>query len=249
MINIENTLLSGQCFRWKEIDNKFKGIIGNKVYILEKNLDIKDDKVLFNYFDCQTDYNFMNKEIIKRCPLLKDTILNKKGLYILRQDPWEVIISFIISQNNNIKRITKLIDSLCKNYGTKIIDDDFSFPSVKQLENVSEEDFRKLGFGFRARYLVSAINFFKDVDMENFSKKSEKEKEQDLLSICGIGNKVCDCILLYGFHHTSRFPIDTHMKKALSGKFKDLDYKNLNELAGLTQQYIFEYTRENNGKD
>ncbi len=242
MINIEKTLLSGQCFRWKKIDDKFDGVIGNKHYILPSILDT-EDPVLINYFDINSDYDKLKKEISLISPELKYSVDTIGDLFILNQDPWEVIISFITSQNNNIKRISKLIEKISNVYGKKIDDERNMFPTVKELENVTEEDLRNLGFGFRARYIVSAINYFKDVDFNEFKKLSREEMEQELLSIVGIGPKVCNCILLYGFHFTNSFPIDVWMKKALSTTFKDLDVDSLGDKAGLTQQYIFEYMR------
>ncbi len=245
MINIEKTLLSGQCFRWKKIDNNFDGVIGNKHYILPCEIEIKDP-ILRNYFDCNTDYEKIKNEIRKISPELKYSVDTIGDLFILNQDPWEVIISFITSQNNNIKRISKLIEKISNVYGKKIDEERNMFPTVKELENVTEEDLRNLGFGFRARYIVSAINYFKEVDFDEFKKLSREEMEKELLSIVGIGPKVANCILLYGFHFTNSFPIDVWMKKALSTTFKNLDIDSLGTNAGLIQQYIFEYMRLKN---
>lgn len=242
MINIEKTLLSGQCFRWKLIDDKFDGVINSTHYVLNKNIEVTDS-VLANYFDTETDYNKVQEEIANISPVLKESVNTIGDLFILNQDPWEVIVSFITSQNNNIKRISSLIEKLSNKYGDKIDAQRHCFPSVEQLKDVTEADLRALGFGFRARYIVSAINYFKEVDMDEFKHQSREKIENELLSITGIGPKVANCILLYGFHFTDSFPIDVWMKKALSTTFKGLEYEKLGDLAGLTQQYMFEYMR------
>lgn len=236
MIDIKSTLLSGQTFRWKRIsEDLFDGVILNKRYILNSKLET-EDPILLDYFDQDRDYESLRGIIREAHPNLKKAVELSGPLFILRQEPWQVIFSFITSQNNNIKRISNLIENISNLYGKKIDKERSAFPTITELKDVSEERFKDLSFGFRAKYLRSAIDYFLDHDIKNPSY-------DDLLKIKGIGDKVASCIYLYGYAHHEYFPIDVHIKRALNNDFLGLNVPALKQASGLAQQYIFEYQR------
>ena len=229
---------SGQCFRWRQIEDNS--------YIIPafgKELTISQDGNTFilscdenewnslwrNYFDLETNYNEVENIIMEsNDDFLKAAYQFGSGIRILRQDLWEVIISFIISQNNNIPRIKKSIQKLCDEvHGV--------FPNNQHLLYM---DLSNKGLGYRDKYIKDACKCC--IYMEIGGGYNHDKKE--LMKIKGIGNKVADCICLFGLHHLDAFPIDTHIKKILdreyNGKLPDWAES---KYAGLFQQYIFYY--------
>ena len=242
-MNLHQIANSGQCFRWQQInDNTYK------IPAFGRELTISQDRDLFtlscdenewdiiwrNYFDLDTDYDEV-EEIIKYLDddFLKAAYEFGSGIRILRQDLWEVIVSFIISQNNNIPRIKKSIEKLCDTYYGK-------FPPPLWLFNINLSN---MGLGYRDKYIKNACNWM--IANCSFTGKLDisysYDKEQ-LMKIKGVGNKVADCICLFGLHHLDAFPIDVHIKSIIDREYNGempewVDCK----YAGLFQQYIFYY--------
>ena len=262
-INVEKILFSGACFRCtKENDGSITNILKDRVINLKQdgsNLIVKSSNydnlegIIREYFDLNRDYELINKRIIDMNPCLKEMVNDCKDYRILNQDSFEMCISYIISQNNNVKRISKSIDLLCKKYGKKIIFDDkeyYLFPEYDELKNVTINDFKLLGVGFRDKYLKDFIDKYKELKDINLLDTQSAIKE--LMSVKGIGLKVASCILLFGYKRLDVFPIDTRVKHYMSEYFNlKEDQKiiekyakdNFKEYSGLIIQYMFHYKR------
>lgn len=253
--DIVKTFECGQCFRWQQLeDGYYIGIINGKITkvkqsnneIIFKNSDLKYfNSVLKPYFDLDRNYQKINDEI-KNLDFIGKACKYSDGIRILKQDPWEALISFIISQNNNIPRIKKIITRLCESFGTKIIDGYFAFPTLNQLENVTIEDLAILKCGFRDKYIIDAIQKVKnkEIILNDLYEMPIEEAKAKLMTIKGVGKKVADCTLLYGFGRTECFPVDTWIKKTMVKHFPNGLPKITSEYLGIVQQYIFYYARE-----
>lgn len=260
--NIRKILECGQIFSFKELSpqsflvvstNKFAkvNIISNtKTEITTKYVDY-----FLSFFDLNTDYKLINKKIIAAC---KDFEKYVKGeLRILRQDPFQTIISFIVSANNNIKRIKKILFEISHKYGTYIEEyGEYAFPSLKQLLPVTEEEFGAVGCGYRKNYLVKAIKMLNTEEfcVQNLTKLDSFSLKQKLMELPGVGPKVADCILLFGFSRTDFFPVDTWIRKsfAMFSNEKKTDkqisqyFVNIfKDVSGYAQQYLYDYMINN----
>ena len=246
----------GQCFRWKKTnENEYSGIafgkklvvsqISNDIYF--KNTSKKDfENIWKDYFDFSFDYENLKKEFEKMDPILKKAIETYPGIRILKQEPWETLCSFIISQNNNIPRIKKIISKLCENFGEKI-NGGYAFPSAKKLAGLTEEDLAVIKSGFRAKYILDAAKKVnsKEINLGKISKMSAENAKTELMKIKGVGPKVADCVLLYGMHNLAAFPMDIWMKKVMETFFKGKEPEVFGKHAGIAQQYLYHYTRTN----
>lgn len=251
---LKDTLMCGQCFRFKQNeDGSFWGVAFGKVITLIKT----DDKLtLFtneedfqniwrSYFDLDIDYTKIKEDLSKIHPTLAQAAKFAPGIRILRQEPFEALISFIISQNNNIKRISGIVERLCTLWGEEIAEGVFAFPTVDALSKLSAEDLAPIRAGFRARYIVDAVKKVKsgEVDLEKLNSLSFENAKAQLMKITGVGEKVAHCVLLYGLHRLEGFPMDVWMKRAMAVLFPDLSGEDFGEFAGIAQQYIFHYAR------
>jgi len=259
-LDLEQTLDCGQCFRWtKNEDNSFTGIAFGKVITAKMNntdlvlsgVSLEDYETIWEpYFDLNTDYNEIISQLSRSHPVLAKAAEYASGIRILRQEPFETLCTFIISQNNNIKRIKGIIRRLCENFGDAITTSQgeeayFAFPSLEKMASLTEEDLQVIKAGFRSRYLIDCAQKLskKQIDISICKNAPYEEAQSELMKILGIGKKVSDCILLFAFHRTESFPVDVWMKRALSTLFADLDPKILGSYAGIAQQYIFHYSR------
>lgn len=204
-----------------------------------------DTEYFFDYLDLKTDYNEIFTELSK-FPELDEALKFGKGIRILRQDLYETIISFIISANNNIPRIKGIIERLCCEYG-KNCGDYFAFPVLDELKNVKEEDYRRLGCGFRDEYLFDTVQKLRDGEILDKLKSCDTEAARKILcSLKGIGPKVADCILLFGLRRFDTYPVDTWIFKACKSDELDTPAKVMKhflfkygKFAGYAQQLIF----------
>lgn len=256
--DLVETFNCGQCFRWNQItQDTFVGVAFGKVLKIakEKNKimlegdNLCDDfkKIWLNYFDLETDYGKIKLNISKIDTTLKEACKYAPGIRILKQDPWESLCSFIISQNNNIPRIKGIIDRLCENFGEKIESNFFSFPSSSKLAKLSKEDLAPLRCGFRDNYILDAAKkvFSGEVNLEKVKELPLNEARKELMKIKGVGLKIADCTLLYGFYRLEAFPVDVWMNRILTKFFKDKDASYFGKYAGIAQQYLFHYIRMN----
>ena len=191
------------------------------------------------------DYGKIRKQISGIHPILSEAAEYAPGIRILRQEPWEALCTFIISQNNNIKRIKGIVARLCESFGEEIARGEYAFPTAKKMSELSVDDLAPLRAGFRNRYLVDAAQKVssKEVDLKKCFTLPYDEARTELMKITGVGVKVADCTLLFGFHRIEAFPVDVWMKRAMERLFPDMTASDFGEYAGIAQQYIFHYSR------
>lgn len=253
---------SGQCFRWNEIETDKYGVIalGKYLEISQQGdcfefacTDEEFEKMWRSYLDLDTDYGaLMKKAPDKNDEFLTEAFKYGSGIRILRQDFFETFISFIISQNNNIPRIRKNIEGLCERFGEPVYKNGelkgYSFPPAEVLAGLTVDDLKGLSLGYRDRYIICAAQWYireKDGEVSRlFLDISTEEKKKILKGICGVGEKVANCVILFGLHGMDRCPIDTWIKKLISEDYGgDKPRWMESEYAGLYQQYAFYYKR------
>lgn len=254
-LDLAQTLDCGQSFRWKEQEDKsFKGVAYNKAVTMKlegetlyiDNATKEDfEKIWKPYLDLDLDYGKIRKEISKIHPVLNEAAKYAPGIRILRQEPYEALCTFIISQNNNIKRIKGIIERLCENFGEKLESGEFAFPTAEKIASLSEEDLSPLRAGFRNKYIIDGARKVAsgEVNLEICKTLPYEEARAELMKIKGVGVKVADCTLLFGMHRIEAFPIDVWMKRAMEILFPDMTGEDFGEYAGIAQQYIFHYSR------
>lgn len=210
--------------------------------------DEKDIPYWLSYLDMETDYDFIIKKLSED-KTLKLAAEENRGIRILRQQPFETLISFIISQNNNIPRIKGIIARLCEAFGEKC-GEGYSFPTAERLAAADEADLAPLRAGFRNRYIIDAARktMDKTVDLDMLYNLSYDEAKSELKKIVGVGDKVADCVLLFAYHKTEAFPTDVWIKKILAEYYSDGLPDCIGGYEGYAQQYLFEYFRKNSGK-
>lgn len=270
--NLKYTLECGQCFRWNKIDEEYYiGVIkdrvikikqkGSKLYVSSDNMNNLEN-VIYEYFDFNTNYINIEERISKIDENVNNAVKNTSGIHILNQDFFETLISYIISANNNIPRISKSVNLISQKYGKKIIfenEEYYLFPTPNELKDVSEEDFKKCGVGFRSRYLRYAVEgiLSKKINIEKLKGLPTNKLKMELLKIMGVGPKVADCILLFSCKRREVFPIDVWVERVMTNLyFKDygramkkkeiLEYaeKHFGNDAGIVQQHLFYNVRE-----
>ena len=252
------TFTCGQCFRWNQsAECEFIGVaFGKVVKILKQNNSIilkgssvaSDFELLWkNYFDLNTDYNKIKIKLSKLDSNLNLACKYAPGIRILRQEPWEALCSFIISQNNNIPRIKGIIERLCACFGEEIEPGLFSFPSYKTLSGLEKSDLIPIKCGFRDDYILDAAKKLTagEVSFVKIANSNISDARTELMKIKGVGPKVAECTLLYGFHKLDAFPVDVWMKRAMESLFPDKEISFFGDYAGIAQQYIFHYSRMN----
>ena len=253
--DLPHTLDCGQAFRWSEISlNKWKGVAFNKYLELEKlddgtiilyDTEKEDfDNIWCDYFDLSRDYQIIIDSISGN-KILKSASEFGNGIRVLNQEPWETLCSFIISQNNNIKRIKGIIERLCENFGDDM-DGYYTFPSAQKIANLTLEDLAVLRSGFRAKYILDAAQKVarKEIDLYNLKNIPIEDARNELMKIKGVGPKVADCALLFSHKHIEAFPKDVWIKRAMQVLFDGELPKEAIPYAGIVQQYIFFYARE-----
>lgn len=259
--NPDDTFLCGQCFRWeKDKNGVFYGVTANhaaKVYYHDSNTiyieSTNPDLVYWShYLNFSCDYNKVEKNLSSD-KTLRPCIEAGRGIRILRQDLWETLVSFIISANNNIPRIKKIINKLCELYGEKIEFDNkvfYGFPSAEVLSQLELSDLAEIRAGFRDKYILDAAKKVSGgvVDLAQIPRLNNKNAKAELMKIKGVGNKVADCVLLFSLGRHNVFPLDVWTKKILN-EIYGADEKNISEFihqkfgnnAGVAQQYLYYY--------
>lgn len=254
-LDLAQTLDCGQSFRWEETDKGFCGVaFRKKVTMRMENTDLYIDgatetdfeEYWRDYLDLSLDYGKIRNEISLIHPVLKDACTYAPGIRILRQEPWEALCTFIISQNNNIKRIKGIVERLCENFGEDM-GGFYSFPTAEKLSTLTAEDLAPLRAGFRNKYLIDGAQKVAsgEVDLEKCRTLPYEEARIELQKIKGVGVKVADCTLLFGLHRIEAFPVDVWMKRAMEKLFSGMKPEDFGQYAGIAQQYIFHYSRMN----
>lgn len=254
-LSLPLTLDCGEAFRWEEqVDGSWSGAAyGKFLNIKEENGDfiLKDtskedfEAVWRNYFDLDRDYAAICEKL-KEDDLVRETIDEYYGIRILNQEPWETLVSFVISQQNNIKRIKGIIKRLCTAYGTEIRPGWHAFPNCRALSVLSVQELEAAGLGYRAKYVKKLAD---DVacgalDLAEIKAMDLGDAKKALLSIYGVGEKVANCALLFGFQFIRCFPVDVWMKRVLEF-YPDGLPECFSGAEGIAQQYLFHWARNN----
>lgn len=255
--NLKDIANSGQCFRFLKVEESDSGLYRTiyKDHYLE--LEEKDDKlciscdkdtwdkVWINYFDLDSNYDGYARKIRELddgYEYIKKAFEFSKGIRILRQDSFEMLISYIISQRNRIQKISMAVENLSEAFGKKLRDqftgkEFYSFPDEKEL-STSVSDYKELKLGYRDKYVAEAVNEVRKYGIDYFNTFDRVKK------IYGVGDKVANCYLLFGRHDISRFPVDVWIERILNNEFGGvLDLRPFTEFAGIVQQYMFYYER------
>lgn len=262
----------GQCFRWnKEEDGSYTGVIKNSVINVKKIgndveftgvCDENIKQICEEYFNLQTNYEAIKEKLSNIDIYLKNSIEYGNGIRILKQDLWETLLSFIISANNNIPRIKTIIERIAKKYGNRIEYRNkmyYTFPTPEMLQNASIDDFRGLGLGFRDVRIYETVQrtLKGEIDLEKLKQEENTEAlRKKILEIPGVGPKVADCVMLFALNRFDVFPVDVWVKRVISELYfnkkeqtpnviHEFAEKQYGNLAGLAQQYLFYWRREN----
>ena len=277
----EHTFGCGQCFRWRvETDGSWSGVVSGEFANLSytpyagendrgaitirsslfADNPVRREKYWRNYLDLDRDYKAVKKKLVANDKVMERAIKAGGGIRILNQEKWETLVSFIISQNNNIPRITGCIENLCRQFGSRVgrfgNREYFSFPAVSDLARLCVEDFAAIKLGYRAQYIVdtaAVISRDGGTKLESGDGLPINEIESYLLSLPGVGPKVAGCVLLFAMKKTEAFPVDVWVRRVMSrfygmdennpAAMKDYAARNFGNCGGLAQQYLFNYIR------
>lgn len=252
LFNLGLSLDCGQAFRWREAEGKWRGTAFGKTVEIEQT----DGKLIFcgcgkndfeniwkRYFDLERDYEKIVSSYDDE--YLQRAVGEYKGIRILRQEPWEALCSFIISQNNNIPRIKGIISRLCESFGEST-GQDFAFPTAEKLAGLTAEDLAPLRAGFRAKYIIDAAQKVSDgtVDFKKIEENPIEFGRTELQKIKGVGAKVAECTLLYGFGKIEAFPVDVWVKRIMAEMYPDGLPECTKGTEGIAQQYLFHWRRQ-----
>ncbi len=268
-INLENTINSGQVFLWKRNQNNWYGINGKDVLRINEHGSIKSfSKQKIDYFRERDNLEEILKSISKD-KTTKQAVKKYLGLRLLRQDPFQCFISFIVSSNSNIQKIKTCLENICKNFGEKVLFENkefFLFPQPKNLASASIQEIRNCGTGYRSNFIIMASEmvYSNEINFE-YLKKSEYFKAKEVIcKVPGIGDKVADCILLFSLDKLEAFPLDRWMirilekyypktfelsTKSITHKQYEILHKKITNYfgpySGYAQQFLFKMEREN----
>lgn len=252
---------SGQCFRWEKKEGETWRIIAGKACLYITPLG--DDRYEFEcseeefdtlwrvYFDLQENYqNIRGRIDPQEDSFLWQAAEQEKGIRILRQDPWEMLITFIISQNRNIPAIRQSVELLAERCGEKRTDsrgaDYFAFPEPGALAALSESELKSCKLGYRCKYVHAAAEAVSkgDIDLNSLLTADETATVNALTGLFGVGTKVANCVSLFGLHHVNAFPVDVWIKRVLEEQYPDgYPYEKYSPYNGIYQQYMFAYYR------
>ncbi|MGY5147053.1 MAG: DNA-3-methyladenine glycosylase 2 [Candidatus Nitrosopumilus sp. bin_7KS] len=268
-INVENSINSGQVFLWKKNKDMWYGVNGQDILKISKTGKIK------SYQNTKPDF-FRKRDDIEKIikSISRDSVTNKAvkqylGLRILEQDPFQCLISFIVSSNSNIQKIKNSLEKISRKFGEKAEFDDqefFLFPKPEIIAKASINEIKSCGVGYRAKFIKEAANMMalKKINFEYLKKCNYLEAKKEICKIPGVGNKVADCILLFSLDKLESFPLDRWMIRILEKYYSDkfqLETKSITEkqyeilhekivnhfgpYAGYAQQFLFKMEREN----
>ena len=268
-INVENSINSGQVFLWRKNKGVWYGVNGQDILKISKAGTVK------SYQNTKTDF-FRRRDNIEKIikSISKDRVTKKAvkqylGLRILEQDPFQCLISFIVSSNSNIQKIKNSLEKISRKFGDRVEFENqefFLFPKPEKLANASIDEIRSCGVGYRARFIKEAVKWTiqEQIDFEYLKKCDYQEAKKEICQIPGIGNKVADCIMLFSLNKLESFPLDRWMIRILEKYYSDkfqLETKTITEkqyeilhekivnhfgpYAGYAQQFLFKMEREN----
>lgn len=257
---LKDTFDCGQCFRWEELDGAYVGVAGGywgKFTQTDNGIELEtnctDESFWIRYLDMERDYGEVKKAVAINT-LMQDAVCYGDGIRILKQDFFETLMSFIISQRSSIPKIKACVKKLCEKYGRKIdVEGDFyTFPTAEELKGVTEEDFRQLGVGYRAPYLVRCVEsvLSGSISGELLEGMETPAAREALIKLYGVGDKVCDCVMLFSLGKYDLFPSDVWIKRVMCEQFGSSEgsakadgERLFGNMSGFAQQYLFYYRR------
>lgn len=266
--DLGQTFDCGQCFRWTKCGDIWEGVaFGHALRICQSGdtitlfgVTLTDwESVWKKYFDIGRDYGKI-KAALAKDSVMKEATQFGGGIRILNQEPFECLISFIISASNNIPRIKKIIAALCENFGDKITylgKSYYTFPTAERLSALTLEELGVIKAGFRDKYILAAAKAVAEgrIDLECLKAASCDYAKAELLKLPGVGNKVCECVLLFSLEKYSSFPVDVWIKRIMEHCYFDGEQdketisafarERFGDLGGFAQQYLFFWAREN----
>jgi N-glycosylase/DNA lyase len=253
--NLDITLSCGQVFRWhKHHDGFWYGFISNKIvklgqkgnYLYYDGAAGRSD--IIKYFNLNDDYKKIIRSI-SRDALIKKAIKKYNGLRIIKQDPFECLMTYILSSQNNIPRINKMVNEISRRFGKKIVFEGreyHAFPKLADLKGCCRDDIKACKLGFRDRFLDDAVSklWNKEVSLKKIADLPYEEAKEELLKIIGVGNKVADCVLLFGFNKYEAFPVDRWILRAMEKYYKGKDGSYFGKYAGYAQEFLYLFIRD-----
>jgi len=258
--SLAECLTSGQAFRWRPQGKGFSGVaLGRAVYAEQQDdtftlrgVGADEMDAFLRYFDLERDYGAV-KVRYAHDPFLREGMGYAPGMRVMNQPPFETLISFIISANNNVKRIMGIVEKVCERYGTPI-EGGYDFPTPEALAACSEDGLKACGAGYRARYIIDTARAVAEgFDLDALARVPFEQARQELAKLSGVGLKVADCVCLYALGFAQAFPADVWMRRVLCGVYgfagkndkqmRAFVDERFGEWAGLAQQYLFHYAR------
>lgn len=255
--NLDQICESGQCFRmWIKNEDTYSIIAGERYLEVAQQAgesifyceEAEFEQFWRVYFNLEEDYDFYMSRINPKDEYLKKAAEFGNGIRILQQDLWEMIVSFLISQQNNIVRIRRCIQNICEQYGEERINAHgevyYTFPKPETLAALEEDALKECNLGYRSKYVVRTAKSIAsgEVNLHEIQQMPYKQAKEELLKLFGVGEKVADCICLFALHHLQAFPVDTHMRQALQQHYKrGFPKRRYKGFEGVLQQYIFYY--------
>ena len=265
--DLDHTLRCGQVFRWRENKDNWIGILGNSVIkakqegdvlIVKSNLDMED---VMSYFRLNDDLDDISQHINKD-EVMNEAIAMYGGMRIIKQDPWECLISYVCSRQNRIEKIKKIVSSLSKNFGDELQFENkifYTFPKPDEIAKANLDDLKKCKFRFGKRQAeeikgIATLICEGDFCLERLRELDYKSAKEELISLEGVGHKVADCVLLFSLDKLGAFPVDVHVRsivkreylkdeKTSDKKIRDWAGRYFGRYAGYAQQYLFYYER------
>lgn len=248
---------SGQCFRVKELpNNTYRFISGDRTVSIvslegpgEFSLSCNSyewSEFWAHYFDLETDYSSIRASIPSSDKYIHRAAMAGAGIRILNQDPFEMLISFIISQRKSIPAIKSSVEKLCRKFGHRIErteeEDVYSFPTPEEMSGITSDDLNDCGLGYRIPFILDAVSRVNSgvLDLQRISELSDEDLFSELKTVCGVGDKVANCISLFAYHRTGRAPVDTWIAKVIDSEYGGINpFPRYGNNAGIIQQYVF----------
>ena len=271
-INVENSINSGQVFLWKKNEDYWYGVNGTNILKIDKNAKIESfQKGKVDFFRETDDMAEIIKSISKD-KIVKNAVEKFQGMRILRQDPFQCLISFIVSSNSNIPKIKFCLENITKKFGKKVLWNGLEFhifPKPQKLAKATLAEIKSCGVGYRDSFIIQAAKMAasKEIDFQNLKKMNYHTAKEEICKIPGVGNKVADCVMLFSLDKLESVPLDRWIVRILSKYYNDKfeiktktitpkQYDTLHQkiiehfgpYAGYSQQFLFKSEREKNQK-
>ena len=271
-INVENSINSGQVFLWKKNEDYWYGVNGTNILKIDKKAEIESFQNSKVDFFRETDDMTKIIKSISKDKIVKDAVKKFQGMRILRQDPFQCLISFIVSSNSNIPKIKFCLENITKKFGKKVLWEGlefYLFPKPQKLAKASLVDIKSCGVGYRDSFIIQAAKMIasKEIDFQNLKKMNYYTAKEEICKIPGVGNKVADCVMLFSLDKLESVPLDRWIIRILSKYYNDKfeiktktitpkQYDTLHQkiiehfgpYAGYSQQFLFKSERERNQK-